>query len=73
MSLIDYSQSERGRDCAGGTYPAWLAWLFVGSRLPAGAGFRYTGGIANSTAPDLFASLAADAALAALCAAIGLE
>ena len=55
------------------TYPAWLAWVcswVPGSRLV--QALDASGGIANSTAPDLFALLAADTALALLYAAIGL-
>ena len=55
------------------TYPAWLAWLcswVPGSRLV--QALDTSGGIAGSTAPNLFTLLAADTALAVLYAAIGL-
>lgn len=55
------------------TYPAWLAWVcswVPGSRLV--QVLDTSGSITSSTAPDLFALLATDAALAVLYAAIGL-
>ena len=55
------------------TYPGWLAWLcswVPGSRLV--QVLDASSGIANGTAPELFALLAADTALAVLYAAIGL-
>lgn len=55
------------------TYPAWLAWVcswVPGSRLV--QALDTSGGIAGGAAPDLFALLAADTALAVLYAAIGL-
>ena len=55
------------------TYPAWLAWVcswVPGSRLV--QALDTSGGIAGGAAPDLFALLAADTALAGLYAAAGL-
>lgn len=55
------------------TYPAWLAWLcswVPGSRLV--QALDTSGSIASSTAPNLFALLATDTALAVLYAAVGL-
>ena len=55
------------------TYPAWLAWVcswVPGSRLV--QALDTSGSITSSTAPDLFALLATDAALAVLYAAVGL-
>lgn len=55
------------------TYPAWFAWLcswVPGSRLV--QALDTSGGIASSTAPNLFALLATDAALAVLYAVVGL-
>ena len=55
------------------TYPGWLAWLcswVPGSRLV--QVLDASSGIANGTAPELFALLAADTALTVLYAAIGL-
>ena len=55
------------------TYPGVACLgVFLVSRVPAGAGFRYLWQYSSNTAPDLFALLAADAALAVLYAAIGL-
>ena len=54
------------------TYPAWLAWVcswVPGSRLV--QALDTSGGIASGAAPDLFALLAADTALAGLHAAAG--
>ena len=55
------------------TYTGWLAWLcswVPGSRLV--QALDTSGGIASGAAPDLFALLAADAALAVLYATVGL-
>ena len=55
------------------TYPAWLAWVcswVPGSRLV--QALDASSGIASGAAPDLFALLAADTALAVLYAAVGL-
>lgn len=55
------------------TYPTWLAWVcswVPGSRLV--QALDTSGSITSSTAPDLFALLATDAALAVLYAAAGL-
>ena len=54
------------------TYPAWLAWLcswVPGSRLV--QALDTSGGIASGAAPDLFALLAVDTALAGLYATAG--